>query len=259
MIRVHYHTISGEHTINHSSTYYSYDDFTRTFDESRYAIDMFIIDSPESEEDFQKFLPPLGTYFPETECLTIQYRLGRITLELPKLHRNTSRFVTYGITISNIDDILPSELRRLELVHGTYMSTPTLPQNLVSLNMRDNEIFALPHQFPETLKMLVLSNNHIQSLPSLPEGLETLYVDYNGLRSLPQMPPSIVSLYVQSNGIYHLPTLPHSLVEFNCEDNCIGRFPVNFPEYLEVLQTEGNPDDVPPETFERLEYLERHT
>jgi Leucine-rich repeat (LRR) protein len=107
--------------------------------------------------------------------------------------------------------------------------------------------------------MLVLSKNHIQSLPSLPEGLETLYVDYNGLRSLPQLPPSIVSLYVQSNGIYHLPTLPHSLIDLNCEDNCIGRFPLNFPEYIVFLQTEGNPADVSSETFERLEYLERHT
>lgn len=244
--------------------YDTYDEFMRDVAENEYdRMQSIIITLPEREIDFQKFLPPLGTYFPNTKVLTIRYPYQtynndeRHTLELPKVHRNTSNLTTYGITISNIEDILPVELEILELRNGEYKVIPTLPQNIIKINMSNNQINVIPDQFPETLEGLVLSQNRIEEICTLPPRLLYLYIDHNNIHYLPELPSTITDLYIESNTLYQLPILPDSLIELNCEDNCIAHFPNNFPDEIVLLRTRNNPGSPLTASLERLEHLER--
>lgn len=105
----------------------SYNEFVRDFldseeyypegiDEWHTIIKCIHITFPENESDFQQFLPPLETYFPDSEHISIIYTNDNTqpTLELPKIPTSTVMFKTRGITISNIENILHENLLELD-------------------------------------------------------------------------------------------------------------------------------------------------
>lgn len=261
----------SEITNEYHDCFNSYHEFVHDFLESeeyypeeRYEEHVIItsiqIIFPENESNFQQFLPPLGTYFPDSKHISIVYTHNDTppTLDLPKVPTSTVTFETRGITVSNIEDILHEYLREIDLVYGGYTQMPRFPPlwELHSLNMEHNQLCIIPDELPRFLTHLKLSHNCIQELPSsLPYELEELDVAYNGLRQLPQLPPTIRILNVKSNGIYELPSLPDSLVSLNCEDNCIVNFPNNLPDFLRYLFSQGNTGVVSYDTLYMLEYI----
>jgi Leucine-rich repeat (LRR) protein len=89
-----------------------------------------------------------------------------------------------------------------------------LPKGLLSLSVDANYLEQLP-ELPETLEILVASNNQLLELSILPPRLSVLNVKNNFIKSLPSpLPSKLIDLNCAENNLKRLPDLPPTIINF---------------------------------------------
>ncbi len=137
--------------------------------------------------------------------------------------------ITYiDITNDSIVDLTGIQyfdnLQYLTGEHNFLTNIPSLPANIINLDISNNQLTSLP-ALPNTLTNLYCNNNLLTSLPSLPNSIAQFYCQYNQLYSLPALPTSLYEMYCGNNNLMSLPTLPNGLYGFNCRNNQLTSLP----------------------------------
>uniref|UniRef100_A0A8C4N4Z5 Calponin-homology (CH) domain-containing protein n=1 Tax=Eptatretus burgeri TaxID=7764 RepID=A0A8C4N4Z5_EPTBU len=151
-------------------------------------------------------------------------------------------------------------LESLQLYHNAIRSVPPSIHALHALfylNISRNQLSSLPVQLCRLpLRVLVLGNNKIGSLPPEIGDLKNLHeldVSCNELQEIPPQLGNLVllrELNVRRNRLQHLPEeiseLPLVSLDFSC--NCIIEIPIVFRNLhlLETLAVDNNPLKFPP-------------
>ncbi len=146
-----------------------------------------------------------------------------------------------------------SNLQVLQCYGNLLTSLPTLPANLLHLNI-DNNLFTTLPSIPPTLNYLECSGNDLTSLPDLPSGLISLYCENNQLTALPTLPASLEYLKCGGNNLTTLPALPDALLAIWCENNQLTSLPVLPPMLNGILCSNNNLTSLPalPSNFTQL-------
>lgn len=87
-------------------------------------------------------------------------------------------------SLRSIPDILPINLRYLDIARGLLTKLPELPDTLEYLLCDSNELTELP-KLPPNLVELICFNNKLKSLPELPKSLCYLNCSQNNIDDLP--------------------------------------------------------------------------
>lgn len=95
----------------------------------------------------------------------------------------------------------------------------SLPPKLIDLQCSFNGLQNLSVQLPETLQILNVHRNLLESLPTLPDTLKELKCSINNLNELPNLPPNLEKLDCTNNSLATLPIFPESLRVLFCRDN----------------------------------------
>lgn len=144
---------------------------------------------------------------------------------------------TLGVTATQITFIptLPNSLKNLYCQSNFQLTTISkLPDSLSILYVSYNSLDSLP-SLPATLTSLNCSQNHIPSISSLPNSLLQLDCGTNQISTIPTLPNGLTNLVCNSNQLSAIPNLPSSLVELNCNDNHVTMLPT-LPASLLSLQ-----------------------
>ncbi|MET4519474.1 NEL-type E3 ubiquitin ligase domain-containing protein [Bradyrhizobium sp. I1.7.5] len=121
-------------------------------------------------------------------------------------------------------------------------SLPPLPAGLYFLDASFNRLTSLPETLPDALVSLTVRGNQLASLPALPAELALLDVYHNRLTSLPEtLPAALAGLNVGHNQLTSLPeTLPARLELLDVSENQLTRLPETLPAVLEGLDLSQN-------------------
>lgn len=106
-------------------------------------------------------------------------------------------------------------------------SLPPLPAGLHLLDASFNRLTSLPETLPDALLSLNVRGNQLASLPALPAELASLDVHHNRLTSLPDaLPPALEDLNVGHNQLTSLPeALPARLERLDLSENQLTSLP----------------------------------
>ncbi|EPX7646837.1 T3SS effector E3 ubiquitin-protein ligase IpaH4.5, partial [Escherichia coli] len=122
---------------------------------------------------------------------------------------------------------LPSQLIKLNISFNRNLSClPSLPPYLQSLSARFNSLETLP-ELPSTLTILRIEGNRLTVLPELPHRLQELFVSGNRLQELPEFPQSLKYLKVGENQLRRLSRLPQELLALDVSNNLLTSLPEN--------------------------------
>jgi Leucine-rich repeat (LRR) protein len=132
---------------------------------------------------------------------------------------------------------LPNSLKSLEY-HKSLVSLPELPDSLEILICSNNKIEELP-KLPNSLEILDCSNNNIKELPKLPSSLKKLICNTNDIKNLPALPNNLLELNITDTFVKYLPILPKSLKLLLCINCSLQKLP-ELPDSLEILDCSHN-------------------
>jgi hypothetical protein len=162
--------------------------------------------------------------------------------ELPKLPMGL-RVLSLCLTGIHVLDGLPDSLEELYISENPGITVNQLPQNLKVFVADLCELESIPSPLPKELLTLSVDANYIEELPELPETLEILVVSNNQLLDLSTstLPPRLSVLNMKNNFIKAVPSpLPSTLIDFNCAENNLKRLP-DLPTTLGSFVFFGNP------------------
>lgn len=179
-------------------------------------------------------------------------------------------------------EYLPPNLQYLDLGNN-YLADDgipfLLPNSIEELLLDSNNIYHFDGiRLPTSLRVLILDNNAIRSLPpGLPPTLEILSVRHTNVQQIHELPPNLRELIVNYTLINKLPRRIHlevleahtnhlssmslpmdwglRLRVLNLSNNRLTHFPSNLPESLEQLHLQYNQIEVVPALPSTLQVL----
>lgn len=114
---------------------------------------------------------------------------------------------------------LPSNLDKFECTNQLLTDVPLLPESLTFLDLNHNQIENIVLKNMKQLKILNLSNNHIDSLEDLPDSIEELYLNNNEIYYLDLVDlVRLRVLHVYNNNLLTLKNVPSNIVDLKVED-----------------------------------------
>jgi Leucine-rich repeat (LRR) protein len=117
--------------------------------------------------------------------------------------------------------------------------TITFPNNLKRLNCSYNHLTALEN-LPDALEELVCYDNQLTELEGLPQGLKRLNCSKNQLAKLEGLPQELESLSCSENHLTALENLPQGLKELDCSSNQL-KILKGIPKNMEEFYCYDNP------------------
>lgn len=117
-------------------------------------------------------------------------------------------------------------LDTLKIIYIIYYSggdIPELPQGLLVLVIRGCDKLTRIPDLPDSLQILIVTNNILTSLPELPIGLQVLYCNDNLLTGLPDLPPNLSMLVGHNNCFPDGITLPERIQHKNINPRVLLR------------------------------------
>lgn len=115
---------------------------------------------------------------------------------------------------------LPSHIEKLHCNDQFLLQMTHLPGNLHELNCKNNHIQHIDLSKCTKLKILQISNNHIETIEQLPSSVEELYCNDNQIKSLNLIHmTNLRVLHTSNNKTIIIIGLPPSVVDFVSENN----------------------------------------
>lgn len=186
------------------------------------------------------------------------------------LHTLLEQFLPQGIQVldfsynyihdDGLPDIWPNTLQELYLTHNSicnYDNDLEWPEDLKVLSLSKNPLQHMP-SVPQTLEKLFLDRTHITRTGRLPPNLKVFSAESACLRFLPkELPGTLEKLFLQRNFLSQLPRFwGMNLQILDLEHNKLRVFPKNLPDTLRVLKLGYNTISSIPETLpENLVFL----
>lgn len=152
--------------------------------------------------------------------------------------------ITGGLTNVNLSynklTALPSMSNTVTLLSAfsNYMvSIPVLINNIRELNLSNNRFNANWTSFPDSLRILDLSNNIGSGMTitaAWPLKIEEISIQYSNIATINTLPQSLKNLQVQNNNIQTMPMLPSGLTVLTWNNNPVQCLP-NIPSGISHL------------------------
>jgi hypothetical protein len=172
----------------------------------------------------------------ETLCVDNNFELE----EIPKLPYG---LLVLSICLTGVQELvgLPDTLEELYISENPGIRIDTFPKNLKIFVADQCEWESVPEPLPCGLLTLSIDANYIDLLPKLPDSMEILIASNNQLLKLSTLPPKLSVLNVKNNFIKYLPSsIPSTIVDFNCAENNLKTLP-DLPPTIMSFVFFGNP------------------
>lgn len=105
-----------------------------------------------------------------------------------------------------------SNLKFLEINYCALNYPPVIPDGIIILDLSMNLINSLEYmEIPESLKKLILNDNHFKTFPELPDNIEEIYLCNNYLTEIGTLPKNLKKLFIGNNYITQHPVIPDNI------------------------------------------------
>lgn len=122
-----------------------------------------------------------------------------------KLPYGLTYFTCIGVEITQLPDVLPSNLVSLIIGNSSIEYLPELPESLINFSFSHNLKLKKINKFPPNLSRIKIFNTIIAELPPIPDSVTVIAIEATPISKLHNVPRNIDYLRLSNTNINELP------------------------------------------------------
>lgn len=125
---------------------------------------------------------------------------------------------------------------------------PSLPNNLIKLDLSNCGLTEIPNHLPPSLEYLKCDRNKITIIDKLPKNLRKLICSHNVIEQILNIPKTMEHIDMSHNHISELDNLPDTIKYINCSNNRL-KYIINIPIMAQHFDCSCNEITIMPNTI----------